>query len=210
MQDEYKTIQSEAREQTKVQGSRFIATALPVTTKAEAEQFIAKLRKEFRDATHNCFAYRLGTDGTLFRFNDDGEPGGSAGKPILAAIDKLELTDVIVVVIRYFGGTKLGVGGLVRAYGDVAEQALLNAEKVTKYKTHLIEATFPHSHISNVMHVVSKLGARIVDTQYDEDVHLDLEVRLSKVDELRTALVEQTRGNVALNPERREGSDTLG
>ncbi len=201
MQDEFKTIKSEARAETKIHGSRFIATALPVSTKAEAEQFLAGIRKEFRDATHNCFAYRVGTDGMQFRFGDDGEPGGSAGKPILAAMDKLELTDIIVVVTRYFGGTKLGVGGLVRAYSDAAEQALLKAEKLTKYKTEIIEATFPHSHIGNVMHVVSKIGAKIVDTLYDEDVHAKLEIRLSKVEELKSLLVNQTNGNINLKPD---------
>jgi uncharacterized YigZ family protein len=201
MQDEFKTIKSEARAETKVHGSRFIATALPVSTKAEAEQFLAGIRKEFRDSTHNCFAYRVGTDGTQFRFGDDGEPSGSAGKPILATIDKFELTDIIVVVTRYFGGTKLGVGGLVRAYGDAAEQALSKAEKLTKYKTEIIEATFPHSHIGNVMHVVSKIGAKIVDTMYDEDVHAKLEIRLSNVEELKSLLVNQTNGNINLKPD---------
>ncbi|MEK7671060.1 MAG: YigZ family protein [Bacteroidota bacterium] len=201
MQDEFKTIKSEARAETKVHGSRFIATALPVSTKAEAEQFLAGIRKEFWDATHNCFAYRVGTDGMQFRFGDDGEPSGSAGKPILATIDKFELTDIIVVVTRYFGGTKLGVGGLVRAYGDAAEQALSKAEKLTKYKTEIIEATFPHSHISNVMHVVSKIGAKIVDTMYDEDVHAKLEIRLSNVEELKSLLVNQTNGNINLKPD---------
>lgn len=198
MKDEYKTIKTEVRAEIKVHGSHFVASALSVQTRADADSFLSRIRKEFWDATHNCFAYRLGTDETLFRFNDDGEPGSSAGKPILAAIDKLELTDVIVVVTRYFGGTKLGVGGLVRAYGDAAEQALLTAEKVTKYKTDLIEATFPHSHISNVMHVVSKLGVRIVDTVYAESVQAKLEVRLSKTEELKSALVNQTSGNVSL------------
>lgn len=198
MQDEFKTIKSEVRTETKVQGSRFIATALPVQTKADADSFLARIRKEFWDATHNCHAWRLGVDGTQFRYNDDGEPNGSAGKPILAVIDKLELTDVIVVVTRYFGGTKLGVGGLVRAYGGTAEQMLSKAEKLTKYKTELIEATFPHLHISNVMHVVSKVGAKIVDTMYDEDVHAKLEVRLSRAEELKSMLVNHTNGNVSL------------
>jgi uncharacterized YigZ family protein len=197
MHDEFKTIRSETRAETKIQASRFISTALPVTTKAEAEQFIAKLRKEFWDATHNSFAYRVGTEGKEFRFNDDGEPSGSAGKPILSMIDKFALTDVLVVVARYFGGTKLGVGGLARAYGDAAERALSNAEKLPKYITQIIEATFPHSHISNVMHVVSRLCAKIIDTQYDEDVHVQLEIRLSRVDELKSALVNQTKGNVS-------------
>ena len=198
MVDEFTTINGEAQAEYKVQGSRFCATALPVTTKSQAEEFIAGIRKRFRDATHNCFAYRIGTDGAEFRFNDDGEPSGTAGKPILAAIDKHGLTNILVVVTRYFGGTKLGVGGLVRAYGDATELALLKAEKETRYITLTVKATFPHSQISNVMHVISKVGAKIVDTQYDEDVHTQLEIRLSKAEELKAALVNHTSGNIAL------------
>lgn len=198
MHDEFKTIKAEARAETRVHGSRFIATALPVTTKAEAEQFIARIRKEFWDATHNCFAYRIGMGGEEFRSNDDGEPSGSAGKPILAMIDKSELRNIAVVVTRYFGGTKLGVGGLVRAYGDAAEQVLLKAENHTRYITQTFEATLPHAHISNVMHVVSKLGARIVETRYDNEVHMSLEIRLSRVEELKRALMNQTGGRISL------------
>lgn len=198
MTDEFITIASETRAELKVQASRFIAAALPVATRAEAEQFLDRERRTYHDATHHCFAYRLGTDGRQFRFSDAGEPSGSAGKPILAAIDAQRLTNVIVVVTRYFGGTKLGVGGLVRAYSDAALLVLERAEKVTKYKTTLLEATFPHSHISGVMHVVSTVGAKIVDTTYDEDVHAVLEIRLAKAEELKTALVNKTRGNIAL------------
>ena len=197
IKDEYKTIKCATRAETKVLGSRFIGSVLPVSTKADVEQFLVKMRKEFWDATHNCFAYRLGTDGMQFRFNDDGEPAGSAGKPILGAIDKFELTDIVVVVTRYFGGTKLGVGGLVRAYGDATEQVLSRAEQITKFVTKTIEATFPHAHIGNVMHVVSKMHTKIADTTYDEDVHATLEVRLSKVEELKSALVNQTNGNIS-------------
>ncbi|MFN0157910.1 MAG: YigZ family protein [Bacteroidota bacterium] len=198
MSDEFKTILGESKAETRVQASRFIATASPILTKEEAEAFIGHIRKSLRDATHHCYAYRLGTDERQFRFNDDGEPNGSAGKPILAAIDKFNLTDTLVVVTRYFGGTKLGVGGLVRAYGESSEAVLSTARVVTKYRTGIVRASFPHSRISNVMHVIAKLDARIVDTLYDEEVHLDIEIRNSRSDELKSALVEQTSGNVRL------------
>ena len=198
MHDEFTTIQSECKAEMSVQGSRFIATAVPVTTKAAAEQCIAEIRKAFWDATHNCYAYRLGTNGLQFRFNDDGEPSGTAGKPILAAIDSFGFTDLVVVVTRYFGGTKLGVGGLVKAYGAAAHQVLARATALKKNKVERLVASFPHSHIGNVMHVVSTLGARIVDTLYDEDVHATLEIRVSKVEELKTALLNRTKGNIAL------------
>ena len=201
MSDEYKTIKKEARAELKVQGSKFIASAAPSITKSEAEEFIGRQRKQYHDATHNCFAYRCGTDGHVFRFNDDGEPSGTAGKPILAAIDKFGLTDTVVVVTRYFGGTKLGVGGLIRAYGDAAELALSSAEIQTKYILESIRISFPHSHISNIMHVTSQCGAKIVDTLYDEEVHLELEIRKSKAEDLRSLLINNTSGNVRIKPE---------
>lgn len=194
--DEYRTIREEVFTETKMQGSRFIATASPSTTKSDAEEFVARLRKQYHDATHNCYAYRCGTGGTQYRSSDDGEPAGTAGRPILAVVDKLCLTDVCVVVTRYFGGTKLGVGGLIRAYGGAAEQALSSANIVTKFVLESLEVSFPHAHVGNVMHVVSQSGARIVDTTYDEDVHLVLEIRQSKVDDLRGLLVNHTSGNI--------------
>jgi len=196
MTDEYKTIQADARAEMKVQGSRFIATVYPTTTNEEAELFIARMKREFFDATHNCFAYRIGTGGDQFRASDDGEPGGTAGRPILTAIDRLGLTDLTIVVTRYFGGTKLGVGGLSRAYGAAAGRVLSKATTIVKHRLGAVKTSFPHSQISNVMHVVSRVGARIVDTTYDEEVHIHLECRLSKQDELRALLVDHTSGNI--------------
>ena len=204
--DEYNTIQGETKAETRVQGSRFLAAAFPILTKDDAEAFISRIRKSLHDATHHCYAYRIGTEERQFRFNDDGEPAGSAGKPILAAIDGLHLTDVIVVVTRYFGGTKLGVGGLVRAYSGAAGAALSMARVVTKYQTGVIRASFPHSCISNVMHVIAKLDACIVNTLYDEEVHLDIEIRTSRSDELASALIEHTSGNVKLKLKEGEGT----
>lgn len=199
MTDEYKTIEIEVHAETRVRGSRFIAAASPVSTKEAAEQFMARIRKSHHDAAHNCHAYRLGFDAQQFRYNDNGEPNG-AGKPILTAIDKHGLTNTIVVVTRYFGGAKLGVGGLARAYGDAAEQVLSSAKIVTRYHFDHIRVSFPHSCISNVMHVISKSGARIIDTVYDEEVHLEIEIRQSRAAELKAALVEHTSGNIRLTP----------
>lgn len=196
--DEFRTIRRELRNELKVQGSKFIATAFPVTTKEQAEHCIGRVKSSFHDATHNCCAYRIGFDGALFRYNDDGEPSGTAGKPILAAIDKVKLTDVCVVVTRYFGGTKLGVGGLARAYAEAAQLVLPSAEIVTKYVLQPLAVSFRHSHINNVMHVVSQMAANIVTTVYDDEVHLTLEIRKSKSDELTARLIETTRGTVSI------------
>jgi len=208
--DEFRTLDGTAGAETKVQGSRFIERVLPVETKEAAERTVAALRKEFHDATHHCYAYRIGTRGDQFRYNDDGEPSGTAGKPILAAIDKLGLTNVLLVVIRYFGGTKLGTGGLARAYAEAAEAALGRAKVVIQYETESLIAAFPHSQTGNVMHVVSKLAVQIVEKQYVEsvgtpfpkvpfgsgEVHLTLLVRKSSVAALKEDLLAATSGNI--------------
>lgn len=206
MRDEFTTIEREVRAETRVRGSRFIAIASPVADRKEAEDFVGRMRAEFHDATHHCFGYRLGTGENEFRHSDAGEPSGSAGKPILLSIDKRGLTNVCVVVARYFGGTKLGIGGLVRAYGSAADQVLAAAQTRTRFKTTLIEASFPHAQISNVMHVISKAGARLVDTSYDEDVHLQLEIRQSKAGEFTSLLINQTSGNIRLSSKARDGN----
>ena len=192
----YRTLIAEARFETKVRRSRFIATASPADSAEKADAFIAGIRQEWSDATHNCFAYRC--DALTYRFSDDGEPKGSAGKPILAAIDQAGLREVVIVVTRYFGGTRLGIGGLARAYGEVAAGVLAHAQTGQRFPTAPLTASFPHGHIGAVMHVVSRLGVRIADTRYDEEVHLTLEVRLSGLDEVRRSLTECTSGNILL------------
>ena len=127
MSDTYLTIGGYARAEIKIKGSRFIAEAMPVARVEAAEKEIAAVCKREFNATHHCTAYRIGPNGDVFRYNDDGEPSGTAGIPILRQIDGRSLTDTLVVVTRYFGGTKLGTGGLIRAYGDAARQVLETA-----------------------------------------------------------------------------------
>ena len=194
--DEYRTIRGEAQASCRVQGSQFVAVASPSRTREEAEEFVEGIRRQYHDATHHCFAYRCGPSGNVFRFNDDGEPSGTAGKPILNAIDRVRLTDLCVVVTRYFGGTKLGVGGLARAYAGAAEQALARADVVTRYELDSFRISFPHRHIGTVMHVASRLGVRITETTYDGEVHLTVEIRRSKTEELRRLLTDHTSGSI--------------
>jgi uncharacterized YigZ family protein len=207
MQDEFTTLSQIVRTESKVLGSRFIATAAPAQNKHVVDGLLGSVRKELHDATHHCYAYRFGLSGDQFRANDGGEPPGSAGKPILAAIEHAGLTDVVVIVTRYFGGTKLGIGGLTRAYGGAAAGALDRAERVTHYAVDLMRVSFPHAQVSNVMHVLEKYGARITGTNYDEEVHLTLEIRRLRSAELREALVNRTGGNLDLHP---GGSETEG
>lgn len=200
MEDEFTTIRRIVRTERKVQGSRFVATAAPAENRDAVDQLLGSVRKELHDATHHCYAYRLGLSGDQFRAVDAGEPAGSAGKPILAAIEHAGLTNVAVVVTRYFGGTKLGIGGLTRAYGGAAADALEAARRVTQYDVDLIRVSFPHAQVSNVMHVLEKYGARITERNYDAEVHLALEIRRSRSAELRGALVNRTSGNLELDP----------
>ncbi len=176
--------------------SRFLADAVPVQSKDAAEEFLHGIRKKFHDATHHCYACRLGVDARESRASDDGEPGGTAGKPILAAIDREGLTNVLVVVTRYFGGTKLGTGGLVRAYGEAASMALADAGRKKQLITVPITIAVGHPLVSKVMHTVSRYGARIAETTYDEHVHFRLEVRPSRAESFKEDLVQATSGGV--------------
>jgi uncharacterized YigZ family protein len=196
--DTYRTIRTPARLETKVQGSRFIGISFPVRTREEAVAALKGIKKEFYDATHHCYAYRLGPAGAEFRSGDDGEPGGTGGRPILAAIDRKGMRDVMVVVVRYFGGTKLGIPGLGRAYGHAADAVLEASEPQECHVTVRLEAAFPHEHTHAVMHVISEFGAKVVDTTYDEEVHLAVEIRSSLAEQLRRQLVDRTAGNIRL------------
>ena len=202
MADEFRTIAAPVSTTTKVEGSRFLASALPVASREQADDAIASVRQRLYDATHHCFAYRLGTDGDEFRFSDDGEPSGTAGRPILTAIERSGFTNILVIVTRYFGGTKLGTGGLARAYGNATEQALVAAVPVHQYVTETLTITFPHSQTGNVMRAVSKAGAQIEQTEYDEEVHLTVRVRRSLLDDIGKELIDATSGNVRVGVSR--------
>ena len=132
IQDSYKSIAAESRGLFKDNGSRFIAHAYPVETEDEVKEIVAALKKEYYDARHHVYAYRLGYQGDKFRANDDGEPSGSSGRPVLGQIDSNGLSDILVVVVRYFGGIKLGIPGLIRAYKTATADAIANAEIVEK------------------------------------------------------------------------------
>jgi uncharacterized YigZ family protein len=194
--DEYTTLRVRSSGSLAVRGSRFLAEAFPVRVKDECDEVVRGVRKEYFDATHHCFAYRLSPDGMQFRTNDDGEPAGSAGKPILAAIDGAELLGVIVVVTRYFGGTKLGVGGLARAYRQAADMALGGGERLTRYLCDLLPVSFPHACVGSVMRALGALGGRVASARYDLEVHMEIEIRRSRAEALRMALLEGTSGAV--------------
>ena len=198
MKDEYQSIAAETMASLKVEGSKFISSAFPVGSRVQAEETLAKVRREYFDATHHCFAYALGSEGKEFRYSDGGEPSGTAGPKILAAIQSKGLSDILVVVTRYFGGTKLGTGGLGRAYFDSAGRVLSEAVVVRKVVAEELQITFPYDETSRVMNTLSNCKAKIIDTVYDEDVTLRISIRKSSAQLLADELVNVTRGNLAV------------
>jgi uncharacterized YigZ family protein len=198
MKDEYQSIKGAVSASLKVEGSKFIAGAFPVQHRGQAEETLAKLRKEYYDATHHCFAYALGIEGKEFRYSDDGEPSGTAGAKILAAIQSKELSDILIVVTRYFGGTKLGTGGLGRAYFESAARALAEAVVVQKVVAEELQITFPYDETSRVMNTLLHSKTKIIDTIYDDDVTLRISVRKNSVRLVIDELVNVTRGNLAV------------
>ncbi|MDF1559251.1 MAG: YigZ family protein [Bacteroidales bacterium] len=156
--DTYKTIDTETKGLFKAKGSRFIAHAIPVSSQEEIKRRLVELRKEYHDARHHCYAWVLSPDRQAWRVNDDGEPSGTAGKPILGQINSRELTNILVVVIRYFGGTLLGVSGLINAYRTAAAEALENATVSERHLTEYWLITFPYEAMNDVMKVLKEEG----------------------------------------------------
>ena len=158
----YNTIEKPSTAEFKDKGSRFLAYAFPIQTVEEFKTRLAELKKEHPKAVHHCFAYRLGMDGTIFRSSDDGEPSGTAGKPILGQIDSKELTNVLVIIVRYFGGTLLGVPGLINAYKTSASMALEQMVIIKKDITKSLKLQFDYSLINEVMRTLKKFDCEIV------------------------------------------------
>ena len=179
IRDAYKSIASRAGGLFKDNGSRFIAWAYPVETEEEVKEIVAGLRKEYHDARHHCYAYRLGWLGDRFRANDDGEPSGSAGRPILGQIDAAGLSDVLVVVVRYFGGIKLGIPGLIRAYKSSTADALSQAEVVEKSAGKSFRLRFGYLAMNPVMKVLKDMDIPAKDQEFGMDCALTVRVRLS-------------------------------
>lgn len=180
MTDAYQTIATPSTGEFKDRGSKFIAYAWPVRKEAEALHHLEALRKEHFKARHHCYAWRLEPDGSLFRANDDGEPSGTAGRPILGQIDSFSLTYVVVVVVRYFGGTLLGTSGLINAYREAAAEALRNAEIIEcLVKDHFL-LDFDYALMPDVMNAVKKLELEILSQHFETRGQLEIGIRQSE------------------------------
>lgn len=188
IQDTYKSIAAPSDGLYKELGSRFIASAWPVETEEEVKAVVDGLKKKYHDARHHCYAYRLGLDGGRFRANDDGEPSGSAGRPILGQIDSAGLSDVLVVVVRYFGGIKLGIPGLIRAYKSATADALTQAQAIEKVAGEHWRLDFDYLSMNAVMKAVKDLGLPQKDQQFGERCTMTVRVRLSSTEDFRARM----------------------
>lgn len=189
MDDTYTTLAAPSSAVYTEKRSKFLAFALPVTSEAEVKEALARYQREYYDARHVCYAYMLGPERTLFRSNDNGEPSGTAGKPILGQINSLGLTDVLVVVVRYFGGIKLGTGGLTVAYKTAARGALEAAEHVERTVDDTLVVTVPYTGLNEVMRVVKDMAPAVLEQGYSGmDCRMVLRLRRSLVAGLRARL----------------------
>ena len=177
--DTYLTIKAFSQGLYTEKGSRFIAQAWPVTNQKEIKSILENIRKEHHSARHHCFAWMLGQDRLTFRVNDDGEPSGSAGKPILGQINSHNLTNVLIVVVRYFGGKLLGVSGLINAYRTATESALKNSEIIEMYIEDYYELRFPYTAINDVMKVIKEEGAGQSLQKFELECSLTINFRTS-------------------------------
>ncbi len=199
MEDSYLTIRQRAQAEVKIKGSRFIAECALVCEAESALEFVETIRKREHAATHHCFAYRVGSgDRTSFKYSDDGEPSGTAGRPIYDAICGQGITNVVTVVTRYYGGTKLGTGGLVRAYTEAAKQALSRAGTQEHFITDLLHIRLDFAMYDQLLRVLNQFEASQKNSSFTDHVSLDAEVRISRTQPLIDEIIRLTGGKAVI------------
>lgn len=199
IEDFYLTIDAPLRAPDfKVKGSRFIAEIIPVQSKEAVDENLSRIRKEFHDASHHSFAYRLGADGMQLRAADDGEPAGTAGRPILLVLSSQKLTNVLLVVTRFFGGTKLGTGGLARAYAEAAQQAVSMSKIVKVYQMKNVQLEVHYEDLPGVERLIHAYEAEILESTYLSSVSLIVAIRESKLEPFLAAILDSFHGRVGL------------
>ncbi|HPD96106.1 MAG: YigZ family protein [Bacteroidales bacterium] len=181
--DTYKTIEAPSEGLYKEKGSKFIALAFPASSEEQVKEVLDELRKSYHDARHHCYAYSLGARGDKWRMNDDGEPSGTAGKPIYGQLQSFEVTNILAVVIRYFGGTKLGVSGLINAYKTATHDALANAKVITKTVNDIFKLTFGYTVMNDIMRIIKETDVEIKSQNFDNVCSIVTSVRQKQVDE---------------------------
>lgn len=189
MTDEFKTITDQIGEGYYTEKrSKFLAFAHHVETTDEVKQIVAVYRKKYYDARHCCYAYMLGAERTEFRANDDGEPSSTAGKPILGQIQKAELSNILIVVVRYYGGVNLGTGGLIVAYREASADALAHCEVISQQVEEIVSYDFTYPMMNDVMRIVKEMNPRIIEQQFDNTCTIKLSIRKSEAEQLRNKL----------------------
>lgn len=199
----YKTVNKRAQIEISEKKSRFIATVMPVKTQEEADTFLQELKKEYWNAAHNCYAYQIGERNEIQRFSDDGEPQGTAGKPILDVLKGEELRDTAIVVTRYFGGTLLGTGGLVRAYGRSAKEGVIAAEIVEYILMRRYVITIAYTLVGKIQYLLAENGYITEDEVYTEDVTLHVLVEEDQCDFFEKQIIEHTRAEADIQKGKR-------
>jgi uncharacterized YigZ family protein len=190
MKDTYKTVSGISEGYIAEQRSKFISYALPVRTPEEVKEKVDAFRKQHYSARHVCWAYMLGAERAQFRINDDGEPSSTAGKPILGVINSNELTDILIIVVRYFGGVKLGTSGLIIAYRTAAQDAVAHAEIIEKTVDEEITIAFEYPFLNGVMKIVKEDNPQIISQQFDMDCAMTLRIRKCEAGKLREKLLK--------------------
>lgn len=182
--DSYKTIKSQSEGFFKDRQSKFYSFAFPVTNEEEIKEIQKKLRKKYHDARHHVYAFVLGEKSETFRYSDDGEPSNSSGPPIYNTLKSFELTNILIVVVRYFGGKKLGIPGLINAYKSAAQDAINNAQIIEKTSNVTLELNFSYSLMNKVMYIFDKIGVNIIEQNFTTDCNIIASIRKGKKDEL--------------------------
>lgn len=195
-EDSYLTIAAAAEAASRERSSKFLSFAYPVQCEGQIREILDGLRKKYYDATHHCYAWRLGPAGASFRANDDGEPSGTAGRPILGQLLSNDLTDCLIVVVRYFGGTKLGVPGLIAAYKESAAEAIAAAEVVRRTVDRTVRVDFPYIVMNDIMRVIKDEQPKIVSQEFDNLCTMVLTIRESRAGEL-TEKLKKAGGSIA-------------
>ena len=198
MLPEYKTVYRGGEGEITEKKSRFIANVVPVSSEEEAEEFIESMKKKYWDARHNCYAYIIGERGEIKRFSDDGEPGGTAGKPILEVLSGEGVTNAAIVVTRYFGGTLLGTGGLVRAYGAAAKAGLSASAVINKIPGMRLSITTDYTGLGKLQYLLGQRGITVLDTVYTDKVEMKALVSLKEGAAVKAEITEGTNGQAVL------------
>lgn len=198
MQDQYRTVARAGVHEIEINKSRFLCALAPAATEEEAQAFIARVRKEHPTARHHCFAYVLGADGSVQKASDDGEPGGTAGVPMLQMLVRREVRYVVAVVTRYFGGVKLGAGGLIRAYGGAVGEALDVLGTVTRRRFRLATVTVDHQRAGKLENDLRATGRAVREVDYGADVRIEVGLPEAEIEGFRAWLADTTAGTAGL------------